>query len=138
MTNPDTMIAGGELPNQILTHVRPSPACRCNLTVCYLESEYDYEENYIYTDGVYDDAYYDDYYGTGGNVTPSFISDQQAFQILRDQTVEISLSSLLKVSSTKVELVSLNRVPRPQQKCSSPFLAQYLSMMTIFGMSSSR
>ena len=76
MTNRDTMIAGGELPNQILTHVRPSPACRCNLTVCCLESEYDYEENYIYTDGVYDDAYYDDYYGTGGNVTPSFTSDR--------------------------------------------------------------
>merc|ERR550519_2717480 len=30
----------------------------------YPQSEYDYEENYIYTDGVYDDAYYDDYYGT--------------------------------------------------------------------------
>merc|ERR550519_3054326 len=30
----------------------------------YPQSEYDYEENYIYTDGVYDDTYYDDYYGT--------------------------------------------------------------------------
>ena len=50
-----------------------------------LESEYDYEENYIYTDGVYDDAYYDDdYYGTGRSQNTTLPRAEYKYESISD------------------------------------------------------